>query len=69
MDLTSDSVTADERVARMQANPDFTERKGKRYLETLAPELKALGLPRGSYIIINVVYGKYVTAASRSAAH
>lgn len=47
---------------------DFAEKTGEIHLKRLAPELKALGLPRGSYVIVNAVTGEYVTGLTRGEA-
>jgi len=44
---------------------EFAMKCGEIHLERLAPELAALHLPKGSYVIVNVVTGEYVTAESR----
>ena len=66
--MTTSPVLSHEREVLLQANADFAEQKGKYYLAKLAVELKALKLARGSYVIINVVDGRYVTGATRRAA-
>ena len=62
---TGATAPNDERLQLIDDNFEFVERKGKVFLKKLAGELKALGLPRGGYVIVNVLTGDYVTGASR----
>lgn len=65
------SSTTDARRDRNEAiaaNFDMAEAKGKVHLARLATELRKLDLPRGSYVIVEVASGQYVTGCSRMAA-
>ena len=56
------------RLAEIQANFDHVEKQGITHLTRLAPEIRALELPRGSYVIVRVATGAYVTGTSRGEA-
>ena len=56
---------AENRLAEIDANFEQVERMGTAHLARLAPEIRALALPRGSYVIIHVPTGRYVTGRSR----
>ena len=61
-------VSAADRLATIDANFDQTERTGTAHLTRLAAEIRVLSLPRGSYVIVDVASGGYVTGLSRSSA-
>ncbi len=63
--MADTALTSEERLQLIDDNFEFVERKGKAYLKKLAGELQALGLPRGGYVIVNVLTGDYVTGKSR----
>ena len=54
-----------DRNLAIAANHDYAAAKGKVHLARLAAEIRALDLPRGSYVIVEVASGAYVTAPSR----
>lgn len=58
----------ERRKAEVDANFAKAERLGKAQLERLARGIRALELPRGSYVIIEVDTGEYVTGPSRKEA-
>ena len=60
--------TSAERLAEIDANFDQVERQGLAHLKRLASDIAALALPRGSYVIVHVATGAYVTGASRGEA-
>ena len=47
---------------------ELAQELGKKRLQELAAELKALGLPKGSTVIVNVTNGAYVAHESRKVA-
>ena len=64
------TTKADTAEARLPTKEKFDRAKqlGEAHLKRLAPELRALGLGRGAYVIVNVTNGAYVTGENRSAA-
>lgn len=56
-------MTASVETSFRKEEAAFAKKKGTAYLERLAPELRALGLPQGSYAIVNVATGEYVTGS------
>lgn len=63
--MADTALTNEERLQLIDDNFEFVERKGKVYLKKLASELKALGLPKGGYVIVNVLTGDYVSGVSK----
>ena len=64
--MSAPLVSSDDRLAAIDANFDHVEKLGTAHLVRLGPELKSLQLPRGSYVIVHVATGAYVTGTSRS---
>lgn len=57
--------TETETISLRREQFAFAEKTGGVHLKRLAPELKALDLPKGSHVIVNVVTGDYVTGTTR----
>ena len=64
------ATKADAAQARLPTKEKFDRAKqlGEAHLKRLGPEIRALGLGRGAYVIVNVTNGAYVTGESESAA-
>lgn len=63
--MSAKTLSRGDRLRLIDENFEFVERRGMAYVQELEAELKALGLPSGSYVIINVLTGDYVTGSSR----
>lgn len=63
--MADTALSNEERLQLLDENFDFYRSRGQHHLQKLAGELKALGLPRGSYVFVNVLTGDYVTGKSR----
>jgi hypothetical protein len=55
----------EERLRFVDENFDTAERKGTAMVRSLAPLLRALGLPADGYVIVNVETGDHVTGKTR----
>ena len=63
--MPSTPQTLQDRYAAIDAKFAVAEAKGTVHLARLACEVRALALPRGSYVVIEVQTGQYVTGPSR----